>query len=103
MHESHPVGRRLIERFDYERTIRIGQEIIRFTPTEYRLLLLLLEDRPVTDREFYTEVFQHQGSDTHARLNLDKHIDNLRLKLRPHGFDVFRVLRYDAYLLLNAS
>ncbi len=103
MQESHPVGRYPIERFDHERTIRIERDIIRFTPTEYRLLLLLLENRPVTDREFYTAVFQYQVSDTHARLNLDKHIDNIRLKLRPHGFDVFRILRYDAYVLLHAS
>jgi Response regulators consisting of a CheY-like receiver domain and a winged-helix DNA-binding domain len=52
-----------------------------FTPIEYAIMRHLLHAQPITDQELITDIF-HSEVDIWAREALDKHIGNLRRKLK---------------------
>lgn len=91
---------RRIQRNDEARTLIVDGMLKRFTPTEYRLLVLLLEGQPIPDADLAKQVSLYEG-DSRARENLDKHIDKLRCKLRTFGLSIHRVAKY-GYILLAA-
>jgi DNA-binding response OmpR family regulator len=88
-----------IQRYDAQRTLVVDGRLIRFTPTEYRLLLLLLE--PGDHRVSFARLVQGAFSctvDASTLHMLEYHIDHIRSKVRPVGLDVYRIVRY-GYLL----
>jgi DNA-binding response OmpR family regulator len=58
-----------------------GERQIRFTPIEYTIMKYLLLERPVSDKELIADLFQSQV-DMWTKDALDKHIGNLRRKLK---------------------
>jgi DNA-binding response OmpR family regulator len=63
------------------RVIVFGERQIRFTPIEYTIMQHLLMERPVSDKELIADIF-HSDVDMWTRDALDKHIGNLRRKLK---------------------
>lgn len=92
------IGAHRIQRNDESRILVVDSLIIKFTPTEYRLLLPLLNERVVADAVLAREAFFCE-LDRHVQKNLDKHIDRIRHKLRLVGFGVHRISKY-GYILL---
>lgn len=101
---SLPRGRTMgdytIQRCDGLRTLVINNALIHFTPTEYRLLIPILDQasRPVSFKELTRSVLNRE-MDRDGRRLLDKHIDHIRSKLRPVGLNIHCVARY-GYMLL---
>lgn len=94
------IGGRQISRNDICRALIIDNAIVKFTPTEYRLIALLLEGRVIADGDLIREVFACDKS--HVTLkNLDRHINNIRGKLRLSGLNIHRVAKY-GYVLLDS-
>ena len=89
-----------ISRLDTLRTLMIDGSLVRFTPTEYRLVIPILEGRgtPVPFRHLTTLALEREP-DRDARRLLDKHIDHIRSKLRAFGLNVHGVARF-GYVLL---
>lgn len=92
------IGTHSIRRSDKNRTVVIDSLLLRFSPTEYLLLKLLLSGQAVSEVYLIQEAFSCEMSPS-VRENLDKHIDKIRSKLRPSGLDVRRVTKY-GYILL---
>ena len=68
------------------------------TPTEARLLSLLVHHAVLSDEHLASLVYE-RPLDSQIRAALEKHVDNLRPKLRVHDYDIGRVYRY-GYVLL---
>jgi len=94
------IGTHHIHRNDECRILVVDSMMIRFTPTEYRLLLSLLSGRVVTDSNLAREALSCE-LDQSVQKNLDKHIDKIRGKLQLVGLGVHRVSKY-GYVLLAA-
>ncbi len=94
------IGTHHIYRNDETRILIVDSLMIKFTPTEYRLLLSLLSGRVVTDSHLARECFSCE-LDQGVQKNLDKHIDKIRGKLQLAGLGVHRVSKY-GYVLLAA-
>lgn len=94
------MGDRMIQRCDPLRTLLIDNALIHFTPTEYRLLIPILDhiSRPVPFKDLAHSVL-NRDLDRDGRRLLDKHIDHIRSKLRPVGLNIHCVARY-GYMLL---
>ncbi|GEM_PF-2026612 len=95
------VGTHTLRRNDETRTLIVDNQIVQFTPTEYRLLLPLLQGRPLSDNELAQAAFSLE-IDTLVRESLDKHIDKIRGKLEPLGLSVYRLRRH-GYVLSICS
>jgi DNA-binding winged helix-turn-helix (wHTH) protein len=95
---STPIGQHRVQRNDESRVLVVDSLLVRFTPTEYRLLIPLLEGLPVHDNDLVSEVFSCKV-DSWACECLNKHIDKIRNKLRPLGLNVHRIAKY-GYILL---
>ena len=93
------IGSHCIHRCDENRSLLVDTSLIRFTPTEYRLLVPLLEGRPISDNDLAQYAFCSK-IEHFVRGNLDKHMDKIRFKIRPVGLDVYRVTKY-GYILLD--
>jgi hypothetical protein len=91
-----------ISRCDSLRTLIIDGEMVRFTPTEYRLLIPILEDcgTPVPFRHLTMTVLEKEP-DRDVRRVLDKHVDHVRSKIRPYGLNVHGVARFGYVLLAD--
>lgn len=89
-----------ISRCDSLRTLLIDGDLVRFTPTEYRLLIPILQAHgtPVPFRQLTCAVLEREP-DRDSRRLLDKHIDHIRSKIRVYGFNVHCVARF-GYVLL---
>lgn len=85
-----PIGGLLLKRNDTFRTLLIENEIVAFTPIEYRLLLALLDGNVVEDKNLTKTAFSTNLSDRAARKNLERHIENIKSKLKPTGLYVRR-------------
>jgi DNA-binding response OmpR family regulator len=94
------IGTHHIQRNDENRVVIVDHLMIRFTPTEYRLVLLLLNGQVAPDSTLMQAAF-HCEISLQTRENLDKHIDKIRSKLRPSNLNVHRVAKY-GYILLEA-
>ena len=95
------IGTHCIQQNDKCRIVLIDSIVIKFTPTEYRLLVPLLEGWAVADAEFIQTVLT---CDTNSQIYkaLEKHIENIRSKLRLHGLNIHRVAKYGYLLLADA-
>lgn len=96
-----PIGTHRIQRDDASRVLIVDCLLVRFTPTEYRLLMPLLQGYPLSDLDLVRSAFSCD-LDSCVRENLDKHIDKIRSKLRPSGLNIYRVAKY-GYVLLAES
>lgn len=94
-----PLGTYRIQRNDEIRALIVDSIIVRFSPKEYCLILLLLPGLPIPDIRLAVEVYSCNQMDQSLRECLDKHIDKIRSKLRPSGLDVYRIAKY-GYILL---
>ncbi len=104
-----PIGGHSIQCDDERRVLVVDHErLIMFSPIQYRLLKLLLnhsdgsEPVPVADGDLVRAVFFCEMS-VSMRVNLDKHFDNIRSKLRPYGLNVRRVVNYGYFLVAVSS
>jgi DNA-binding response OmpR family regulator len=84
------------------RVIVFGERQIRFTPIEYTIMNYLLTERPVSDKELIADIF-HGDVDMWARDALDKHISNLRRKLKktPTQLSILRVATFGYILVIQ--
>ena len=97
-----PIGNHTLQRNDETRTLVVDNLVVQFTPTEYRLLLPLLQGQPVSDSELAQAAFSRE-LDTLVRNSLDKHIDNIRGKLERLGLSVYRLRRYGYVLCISSD
>lgn len=77
-----------------------GRLSIHFSPIQYKLIKPLVESRqvPVCDAELVQVAYASENwREMHE--NLDKHFDNIRSKLRPHGLNTYRVTSYGYALM----
>ncbi len=89
---SYTIGTHIVHLRQEDRLFFIDNDVIRVTPTEYRLVERLLTERVAADATLAEQGFGHRGElDRSARENLEKHIHNLRSKLRPYGLTIYRV------------
>lgn len=96
------IGKHNIQRNDESRVIIIDAFLLRFTPIEYQLLGILLNgERVAFDGELIQKVFGCEISPA-IRDNMDRHIDNIRSKVRAVGLNIHRVNKL-GYILLDAS
>ncbi|GCE49934.1 transcriptional regulator [Thermosporothrix hazakensis] len=80
------------------RSVTIGNLIVTFTATEFRLLYPLRSGAPVTYADLAWYAYNYTV-DEKVRVMMDKHIDRIRGKLRGSGVYIYCVLNY-GYLLL---
>jgi DNA-binding response OmpR family regulator len=96
------IGKHLIRRNDESRIVIIDAFLLKFTPREYKLLVMLLNgERVVPDSELVQNVFDREISPA-IREKLDRHIDNIKNKVRVVGLSIHRVNKL-GYVLLEAS
>src|SRR5437588_11894086 len=72
-----PIGSHRVQRNDESRILVVDSQLVRFTPTEYRLVRPLLEGRPMADIDLVRDAFSCKV-DPWVRDGLDKHIDKIR-------------------------
>ncbi len=96
-----PSERHAITAHDHYRLLLIDGSPVRFTPLEYRLVGLLLAccERPMSFDELVQVAFG-RDADPSTRRALEKHVDRIRLKLRPFSLAVPYVTNY-GYVLLH--
>ncbi|GER89662.1 hypothetical protein KDW_38240 [Dictyobacter vulcani] len=84
------------------RVIIFNGRQIRFTPIEYHLMRYLLTERPVSDKELVEDIF-HSELDMWNREALNKHIGNVRRKLKKSGshLSILRVATFGYILVPN--
>lgn len=91
------------KRDDMLRTLFIQDIAVAFTPTEYRLLLLLIEKQFLPDKRLMG-VFTSNSTNAHAEhARLEKHLENIKSKLRPTGLCIRRIHRYGYSLMPEAT
>ena len=88
-----------IQRNDKNRIIICNNTIAIFTPTEYRLLSLLLSGNIVNDATLTNEVLSCQQMNKTIQNLLKKHIENTKSKLQALGLDIHRVYK-KGYVLM---
>ncbi|HVB21074.1 MAG TPA: hypothetical protein VNG51_03905 [Ktedonobacteraceae bacterium] len=92
------IGKHYIERNDEKKLLLVDSFVICFTPKEYLLMLLLLQESPTADAALIQEAFPGQTvKDTHIALK--KHIGNICSKLMPHRIKACRINQY-GYILI---
>ncbi|GER82400.1 hypothetical protein KTAU_10370 [Thermogemmatispora aurantia] len=96
------IGAYQISRSDAHRALLINEELITFTPTEYRLLCILLTHENVEDSRLLMAIFSKPSKDRCTRKTLERHIDNIKSKLRPTGLSLRRIYRF-GYALVVAE
>lgn len=84
------VGVHQVVRLDKARMLVVDNtHEIKFTPSEYPLVLRLLEGRPVSDRELVSLLFgEHADNDLWAREAVDRHLVHVRRKFKQHRLKV---------------
>lgn len=94
---THHIGPHVITRLDRIRALLVDNtHEIKFTPTEYRLVLSLLKGQPVSDQELASTIFQGNSDDLWVREALDRHIDNIRRKFKQNHLKM-RILRISGF------
>ena len=84
------------------RILLIGEDVIKLTPIEYKLILALLEKRIVEDTTLAQYTGNQDISIVGVRESLEKHIVNLRSKLRPCNLNIYRIRSY-GYILAEKT
>ena len=95
------IGRHHIQKSDQCRTLIVDDAMVKFTPTEYRLLVPLLCGHAMTDRDLAQAGF---ACDVNPQIHksIEKHIDKIRGKLRLFELNIHRVAKY-GYILLETE
>lgn len=99
--ESFVIGPHQLCCDDEQRALILdGRLSIHFSPIQYKLIKPLVESRqaPVWDAELVQAAYASKNW-REMRENLDKHFDNIRSKLRPHGLNAYRVDCYGYALM----
>src|SRR5262245_46909090 len=79
------IGNHLVRRLDSVRALLIDDKELKFTPTEYCLLLRLLRCDAVSDTALIDSLFSsHREDDLWARETMNRHMDNVRRKFKQH-------------------
>lgn len=101
-HNSLTIGNHMVKRLDDMRILLVDNKALKFTPTEYRLLLCLLGGNPVSDTELIIVLFNNRAdNDFWARETLSRHLDNVRRKMRRRHLHIFiRRISAFGYILL---
>lgn len=96
------IGKHNVKRLDNIRTLLVDEKAIKFTPTEYHILLHLLAGKPVSDRELVLSIFHSRiEDDLWVRETLSRHLDNMRRKLRQSRVKIaIRRIATFGYILL---
>lgn len=95
-----PIGPHPILRNDASRTLIVNNLVAQFTPTEYRLLLPLLQAPPLSDTILAQIAFSRE-IDSLVRESLDKHMDKIRGKLQPLGRSVYKLRGYGYIIFVS--
>ena len=89
------ISEKNILKYEQQRSLLVNQVLIRFTPTEYSLIRRLLDGEIVPDPDLAQLLTNHASKtsdiDKALKACLDKHIENIRSKIRPVGLYIFRV------------
>ncbi len=97
------IGTHCIQRNDECRIVVIDGIVIKFTPTQYRLLVLLLEGQPVADAQLLRATLTGNINSPISNYKvLEKHIEKIRSKLCLHGLTIHRIAKYGYLLLADA-
>lgn len=98
------IGGKEIKRDDKTRTLLVdGTSVILFTPTEYHIMLLLVMNRILTDNMLNDALFGTGEADMHTKKTLEKHIENIKSKIRFTGLAVRRIYRYGYFLTVETT
>jgi DNA-binding response OmpR family regulator len=97
------VGGLSVKRNDELQALLIGDELIGFTGKEYDLLLQLLEHDFSSDKMLMEALYHVSVVDKQSRLKLDRHVDNIKRKLKPTGLTIRRVHRAGYTLLVEET
>ena len=98
------IGGKEIKRDDKTRTLLVdGKSVILFTPTEYHIILLLVTNRIITDKMLNDALFGSCETDMHTKKALEKHIENIKSKIRFTGLTVRRIYRYGYFLITETT
>jgi DNA-binding response OmpR family regulator len=80
--------------------IIIGNRILHFSPTEYKLVNLLLIHRIVTEVTLL-EALSLQQADKGTSKFISKYMNKVRSKIKPYGLQINRIHSY-GYILLSS-
>jgi DNA-binding winged helix-turn-helix (wHTH) protein len=98
------IGGKEIKRDDETRTLLIdSKSVIQFTPTEYHIMLLLIMNQTITDGMLNNAILGNSETDMHTKRTLEKHIENIKSKIRFTGLAVRRIYRYGYFLVAETS
>lgn len=96
------IGGILPKRNDTTKALVVEDTIMIFTPAEYRLLCVLLDDGVVEDKKLIETLFATRLVDKTLLKTLDRHIENAKIKLRSSRLSIRRVHRY-GYSLVETN
>jgi DNA-binding response OmpR family regulator len=89
---SYSIGTQHLELHQQHRLLLTKTDVIKLTPTEYRLVVCLLDERIAYDEVLASRALSNRAELSKAtRETLEKHINNLRSKLRSHHLNIYRV------------
>ncbi len=98
-----PIGSHCLQRSDASRILVIDSFLVKFTPTQYRLLMPLLSGNVVSDEDLLREALLGSGDIAADGYNLDRHISKMRSRLQPSGLTIYRVTQYGYILLADSA
>src|SRR5690348_8408323 len=78
---------------DESQVLLINNHLLRFSPTQYHLVRLLLSATVVSDTTLSELVFQQEAGPAEKKL-ISKYINKVRSRLRSHGIEVYRLHGY---------
>jgi DNA-binding response OmpR family regulator len=89
-------------RYDDEHCLMITENrILHFSPTEYKLVHLLLMHGIVTETDLLEALSLQQTDNTASKL-ISKYMNRVRSKVKTHGLQINRIYGY-GYILLPSS
>ena len=87
---------------DEHHLVIIENRVLRFSPTEYKLVHLLLMHGTVTETALL-EVLSLQQADNAASKLISKYMNRIRSKIKAHGLQINRIHGYGYILLPSQS
>ena len=94
---SYTVGSHDLALNDEYRLLFIDRELLKLTPTEYQLIRCFIDGVVAQDETLVSRAIKGAPTNT---VNLEKHITNLRTKIRRYGLGIYRVRDY-GYVLVE--
>lgn len=99
--KSSAIGKYTVSLQAHSKTMICNGEIIKLTSTEYQLIYHLLDGHVVQDQALAITALGHNHTSQLNQTemdNLERHIQNIRSKIRPYQLNLYRVHRY-GYIL----